>query len=25
MAAAKPELAVVPVSIDDDEEMPEED
>jgi recombination protein RecA len=25
MAAAKPELAVVPASIDDDEEMPEED
>jgi recombination protein RecA len=25
MAAAKPELAVVPVSIDDEEEMPEED
>ena len=25
MAVAKPELAVVPVAIDDDEEMPEED
>ena len=25
MTAAKPELAVVPVSIDDDEEMPDED